>query len=97
MRLGALSVLGALLVAGCTSTGVVQVSPGFYMVSATGTSPAFTGTEDAIKKVYREASAFCAEQGRVVESGSLDTVEQAFGRPGRATLHFRCVESEESN
>lgn len=85
---------GALLLAAlvaCSSTGVVQVNPGTYMVSATGTSPAFTGTEDAIKRAYRDAGAFCAQDGRVVETVSLDTVEQAIGRPGRATLHFRCV------
>lgn len=86
-------VLLGLVLVGCSSTGVLQVNPGSYMVSATGTSPAFTGTEDAIKKAYQEASEFCAGRNGVVETLSLDKVEQAIGRPGRATLHFRCVDS----
>ncbi len=65
------------------------------MVSATGTSPAFTGTEDAIRKAYKEATAFCSERGGEVETISLDKVEQRIGRPGRATLHFRCSDSQD--
>ena len=83
-----------LLFAACSSSGVIQVNPGAYMVSATGTSPAFTGTEDAIRKAYREATEFCGQTGRQVDTISLDKVEQAIARPGRATLHFRCVESD---
>ena len=65
-----------------------------YLVSATGTSPLFTGTDDAIKKTYREASEFCGEKGASVETVSLDTVAQAIGRPGRATLNFECVDKK---
>jgi hypothetical protein len=86
----------SLLLSGCSSTGVIQENPDSYMVSATGTSPAFTGTEDAIKRAYRDAAAFCAEKRSVVETLSLEKVEQAIGRPGRATLHFRCVHSDKA-
>lgn len=85
--------IGFLLTA-CSSSGVLQVNPGEYMVSATGTSPAFTGTEDAIRKAYEQANAFCSEKGGEVETISLDKVEQRIGRPGRATLHFRCAGSQ---
>lgn len=84
----------SLLLAACSSSGVIQTNPGTYMVSATGTSPAFTGTEDAIRKAYREAAEFCGQDAREVETISLDKVEQAIGRPGRATLHFRCLEPD---
>jgi len=88
--------IGFLLTA-CSSSGVLQVNPGEYMVSATGTSPAFTGTEDSIRKAYKEATVFCAEKGGEVETISLDKVEQRIGRPGRATLYFRCSEPQSPN
>jgi hypothetical protein len=75
-----------------TATGVLQEGPATYVVSASGTSPAFTGTQDAMKKVNSEASAFCAHQGRQLDTISLQTGDQALGHPGQATLHFRCVE-----
>lgn len=80
-------------VAGCSSTKVLETSPGEYLVSATGTSPAFTGTENAIQKAHVKAEEHCTAEGLVVETINLDIVEQALGRPGRATLRFRCVES----
>ena len=89
------------LLASCTGTGIIQVNEDTYMVSSTGTSPLLsgtsptsTGTDDAIKKSYREATEFCQESGAGVESVSLETVAQAFGRPGRATLHFQCIDRE---
>lgn len=91
------ALLVGFVVTACSSTGVLQVNPGEYMVSATGTSPAFTGTEDAIRKTYKEANAFCSQRGGDVETISLDKVEQRIGRPGRATLHFRCSERQNPN
>lgn len=91
------ALLIGLLLGACSSSGVLQVNPGEYMVSATGTSPAFTGTEDAIRKAYEEANAFCSEKGGEVETISLDKVEQRIGRPGRATLNFRCTDTDKPN
>lgn len=96
-RMPCMALLIGFLLMACSSTGVLQVNPGEYMVSATGTSPAFTGTEDAIRKAYQEANAFCSKRGGEVETISLDEVEQRIGRPGRATLHFRCSEPQNSN
>ena len=84
----------SMITIGCSSTGVLQVNPNEYMVSATGTSPAFTGTEDALKKVYVQANKHCAAQSRDVRTVSLDKVEQRLGRAGRATLNFECVEKK---
>ena len=87
-------VIGGMLVCACTSSGVLETNPGQYLVSATGTSPAFTGTEDAIEKVYSEANAKCAGQNQHVDTISLETIEQQLGRAGRATLKFRCVDAK---
>lgn len=89
-----LAALCGLFLVSCTSSGVLQVNPGEYMVSTTGSSPAFTGTEDAIKRAYKDAGEFCTKKGLVVETVSLEKVEQRLGRAGRATLTFRCVKSE---
>ncbi len=100
MRYLNMALIGVLL-AGCTGTGIVQVNEDTYMVSSTGTSPLLTGTsplstatDDAIKESYREATEFCKEHGGSVESVSLETAAQAYGRPGRATLHFQCIDRE---
>ena len=100
MRYLNMGLIGVLL-AGCTGTGITQVNGDTYMVTSTGTSPLFTGTspistatDDAIKESYREATEFCKEHGASVESVSLKTAAQAFGRPGRATLHFQCIDPE---
>ncbi len=94
------ALIGVLL-AGCRGTGIVQVNEDTYMVSSTGTSPLLSGTsplstatDDAIKESYREATEFCKEHGGSVESVSLETAAQAYGRPGRATLHFQCIDRE---
>lgn len=91
------ALLVSFLLTACSSSGVLQVNPGEYMVSTTGTSPAFTGTEDAIRKAYKEATTFCSEKEGDVVTISLDKVEQRIGRPGRATLKFRCSESGNSS
>ena len=80
-----------LALSNCSSSGVVQTGPESYLVTTTGTSPAFTGTQDAIAKAYKEAGAFCTQRGLVVDTISLDKQEQALGRPGRAILNFQCV------
>lgn len=84
--------VGVTLLFGCTTTSdVVQTDLGQFMISATGTSPSFTGTQDAISLAYQDASKHCASKGKSVETISLDKVEQALGKPGRATLQFKCV------
>jgi hypothetical protein len=87
------SIFVCLLLAACSSTGIIQVNPGVYMISATALGPpAFTGAEEAVRMAYAEAAAYCTEQGRAVDTQSLEKVAEAVGRPGRATLRFRCAE-----
>ncbi len=41
-------------------------------------------------QVYREANAFCARQGKTVETVNLELTDSGFARPGSVTLEFRC-------
>lgn len=93
-RAATLAAAFALAAGGCAGSGVLQAGPGEYIVSETGTSPAFRGTQNAIRKVHKQAAAFCAQSGQIVDTIELDTTEQRLGKPGGATLRFRCVNED---
>lgn len=79
-------------VLGCATSQVIEVDQDTYLVSSTGTSPLYRATVKSTERVYQVAKDFCAKRGKIVETESLDTVEQRIGRPGSAELRFRCVE-----
>ena len=83
-----------ILLAGCADPGVERVNSYLYQVAATRSNADSTGMEEATRLVYAEARTYCAKQERIVETDTLARFDQDLGRPGSATLRFRCVKPE---
>jgi putative hemolysin len=87
--------LGVLLiVAGCASTGVVPIGSDTYMIGKRSAQAGFGPPVQAQADVYKEATAYCAKQGKSLETVKLDAQDSGFARPGSVQLQFRCVESK---
>jgi hypothetical protein len=80
-----------LVLTGCVSTGVVLMEKDKYMVAKrsaqAGRGPAYGAQAD----VYLEANEFCGKQNKNVETVKLIMTDTEPGRPGSASLEFRCV------
>lgn len=90
------SVLICTLLPGCASTpGIAPIGPNTYFVSrqaATG----FTGLSSLKIDALREAGAYCAKSGRIVQV--LDTKDSqppyVFGNFPRVEISFSCHEQQ---
>ena len=89
-KMAALSVLA--LAVGCASTGVVPMDKGTFMVSKRSAQAGFGPPVGAKADVYKEASAYCAKQGQVVETVEFTMTDSGFAKPGSVSLQFRCVQ-----
>jgi hypothetical protein len=47
-------------------------------------------------EAYEEANAFCAKQGKTVETISLELTNAGFAKSAAVTLEFRCLAREAS-
>lgn len=84
-------VLAGLILAGCSSTGVVSTGSDTYMVAKSGGGPGASGAEMSAG-LYREANAFCAEQKKqFVKINVTEQDNMPFVRLANAKLEFRCV------
>lgn len=81
----------AIVLTGCTSTGIVPMDMDTYMVAKRSAQIGFGPANGAKSDVYREASEFCATQNKKLETVKLDMTNSFFARPGSASLQFRCV------
>ena len=81
----------ALAAVGCTSTGIVPMDKGTYMVSKRSAQAGFGPPVGAKADVYQEANDFCRKQGKSVETVVFDMTNSGFARPGSVSLQFRCV------
>lgn len=81
-------VILAFAVAGCSTSGVFETSPGVYSVSATAITTA-GGAATAKGKALRQATDACAAQGKALEVITQQS-ESTFSN-GTADLTFRCV------
>lgn len=90
MKRGALLLVISL--AACSSTGVVPLDAGTYMVAKKSAAGVF-GTPDGVRAdIYTEANEFCARTGKTVETVSIEVKAAIpFVRTGSAMLQFRCV------
>lgn len=88
--------LAVLVLAACSSTGIVQLDRDTYMLQKSRASPALGVPGKVTRQVYEEANAFCAKQGKMAETVSLEQRNQNVMVPGYAKLTFRCVEREEA-
>jgi hypothetical protein len=75
---------------GCSSTGVVPMDGDSYLLSKRSAQVGFGPPEGTKADVYREANAFCAEEGKKVHTVNLEMTNGAFARPGSVALQFEC-------
>ncbi len=85
-----LLVCAALMLAACTSTGVVPTGDDTYMIGKRSAQAGFGPPVKTRAAVYAEANEFCAKKQASVETINLDVINSGFGRPGSVTLEFRC-------
>ena len=82
---------------GCSSTGIIQSGKDRYMVSKTSLQVGFGAPTAVHAEISREADAFCAKQDKKVEVVNTTINHPALGRPGSATVEFRCIAAEKAN
>lgn len=87
-----LGVLAVIFVAACSSTGIVPLDDGVYMISKRRVQVGISTPEGVKAEVYREANAFCAEKNLVVETIKFEVTDPEFAESGRVYLEFRCKE-----
>ena len=78
---------------GCTSSsGVIPDGKDAYSIMHSGYI-GFTNSGTLQKTPIKEASFFCNEQGKIVETIIMDSKQsRPFGRWPEATLIFKCIE-----
>jgi len=85
--------LVTVVLCGCATTGtngVVQVSPGLYMVGGLGTPFDHSGT--ALKvRYFQDASKYCAQQGQVISPVSSTAQDSRLFDYASAEVQFKCV------
>jgi hypothetical protein len=85
----------ALALGACTSTGVVPMGNGMYMIGKRSAQAGFGPPLGTQVDVYKEASDFCAKDGaKSIETVNLDVTDSGFARPGAVNLQFRCVDAK---
>ena len=77
--------------AACSSSGVVPMDAGTYLITKRSAQAGFGPPERAKADVYREANDFCEETQKGVETVELQMTNSGFGRPGSVSLQFRCI------
>jgi len=85
-----LFISASLLLTGCSSTGVVPMDAGTYMIAKRSAQAGFGPPTAVQADVYREANEFCDKEQKDVETINLDVTNSGFGRPGNVSLTFRC-------
>lgn len=78
------------LLGACSSTGVIPMDSGTYMIGKRSAQMGFGPPEGTKADVYTEANKFCDEKGKKVETINLDVTDSAFAKPGNVSLTFRC-------
>lgn len=91
-----LSAAACALLASCVSTsGIVPDGPDAYRLSVDGAT-GFQNSSKLQRRNYEQATAFCAERGKVVETLSSDSKQaRPMGGYPEASLRFRCVDRRE--
>ena len=90
-RLKQLSLLLVVLLAGCASTGVVQMEKDTYLIAKKGPQVGFGPPIGVKGEVYSEANAFCSKDGKSVETIKADETNSGFAKSAAFSLEFRCV------
>lgn len=81
-----------MFMAGCASTGIIQTGDGTYMVAKKSAAGVITNGSEIKAEIYQEANAYCAKDGRVVQTISATSANAIpFARMPQAEINFRCV------
>ncbi|MGA9852397.1 MAG: hypothetical protein WBR15_05640 [Gammaproteobacteria bacterium] len=82
----------ATTVVGCASTGVIPTGPDTYLISKQSAAGIFGTPYGVEADIYKQANAFCAQSGQVVQTVNVVTKAAVpFVREGSASLNFKCV------
>lgn len=96
MRIGLAIALCAALAACSSNSGIVQDGPDAYRIAVVG-GTGFANSGAMQEKTYADATAFCSEKGKVVETIDSESKQaKAFGGFPEASLRFRCVDRKET-
>lgn len=85
------SVAGLFLLGACSNTGIVPIDGNAYMVAVRSPKVGFSTADDEKAEAYQAASAYCAKEGKKVETVKLTMVNAGLARSASASLEFRCV------
>jgi hypothetical protein len=85
---------GAIVIAltGCASSGILKSGGDRYIVSKTSMQVGFGAPTGVHADISKEADDFCAKQGKSLDVVDTRIEHPAIGKPGSATLEFRCKE-----
>ena len=82
----------AVALAGCASTGIVKTGGDRYIVSKSSMQVGFGAPTAVYAEITEEAQDFCKKQNKDMEIVNSNLKHPAVGKPGSATLEFRCKE-----
>ncbi|MGL1903959.1 MAG: hypothetical protein OCC49_17610 [Fibrobacterales bacterium] len=80
---------------GCSSTGVVSMGQGSYLVSKKSPQVGFGPSVTLKADVYKEANEFCMKQNKEVETVNFESTDSGFAQSPTASLEFRCSEKND--
>jgi len=81
----------ALILGGCANPGIVQMSPGVYMIAKSNGAGMFSNMPKMKANVVRQATEFAERQGKVVEPISMHDTVPTHGFP-TVEYQFRLVD-----
>jgi hypothetical protein len=89
--LGLTTVVIFVAIAACASSGIIPIGDGVYSVTKHSATTLASGDSQKAD-VYREANAYCAKQGREIQTVEIKARNGVVAaRAASAELHFRCV------
>lgn len=88
------SLVAALLLAGCASTGVIPTGQNTYTISKKDGSPGVGVSLGDKVTVYKEAGSFCKSKGLEVKTITFDQTPTYPFHLGVTELEFSCVAPE---
>lgn len=80
---------GALVIAGCGTTGVVPIGDGVYMTSKLGSMTTFNGGQ-VKAELYKEAADYCGQSGKRSVPVNSTSKDSGLATYASAEVQFRC-------
>ena len=85
-----LLLMTVLLLSACSSTGVIPIDKGSFMIGRRSAQAGFGPPSGTKADVYQEANEFCTKEHKTVKTINLNVTNTGFGRPGNVELIFNC-------